>query len=79
VRNAANRREVRCVLTAEGRARATTLHAAVSAVDEAAMAGLSDDQVRQLVGMLDHVRATHMMREGTAAPAAERGGDRGED
>ena len=54
-----DRRLVRCFVTDGGLRLLAELDPKVNAVDEAAMAGLSMAQIRQLLALLDEVRATN--------------------
>jgi DNA-binding MarR family transcriptional regulator len=70
-RPAPNRRQVLCYLTESGRALLGKLDATVDAADDAVMARLSRDDVRQLVAALETVRvAVRTMRRGGDAESA---------
>ena len=56
VRNASDRREVRVVLTEQGRALEAPLGDVLSDINERALAGLSESQRRELMAMLEVVR-----------------------
>jgi MarR family transcriptional regulator, organic hydroperoxide resistance regulator len=58
-RSRPDRRLVRCVVTPGGLRLLAELDPRVNAADEAAMAGLGPAQVRQLLVLLDEVRATN--------------------
>ncbi len=61
-RNDADRRQVFCVATAEGRRLLERLDPAVDAADEEAVAVLDDESLRRLVELLDVVRAANAER-----------------
>ncbi|HET7601141.1 MAG TPA: MarR family transcriptional regulator [Gemmatimonadales bacterium] len=56
-RTAGDRREVRCLLTAAGRALLARLDEPVDAADEQVLGALSLSESRELVGLLDRARA----------------------
>lgn len=62
-RGVPDRRVVFCYITEAGLALLDELDEPVNAADDAAVAMLSPDEQRQLVGLLDSVRAGHAARE----------------
>jgi DNA-binding MarR family transcriptional regulator len=67
-RTSADRRQVLCFLTEDGRRLLARLDADTDAADEAAMAGLGAADIRRLIALLDAVRAgiAAAEREGAA-------------
>jgi MarR family transcriptional regulator, organic hydroperoxide resistance regulator len=68
-RNDADRRQVFCVATAEGRRLLDRLDPQMDAADEEAVAVLADEDVERLIALLDAVRAANAER-GAARTAA---------
>ena len=56
-RSTDDRREVRCAITADGRDLLRRMDPVVNAADEAAVAGLDDSSLTELVGLLDRIRS----------------------
>ncbi|MDH4042842.1 MAG: MarR family transcriptional regulator [Gemmatimonadota bacterium] len=62
-RTSADRRQIHCVITAEGLALMKRLDEPVDAADHTAVRGLAKRDQQRLIGLLDAVRAAHADRD----------------